>query len=136
MRSKLLILVVSITLGGCIFAGASSFFFTQVFWELCDDLAYRDLVVSGLGRATFAAGAIAGLLAGCGLLLSRERRIRRAILVGSLAGLLAAAAMFGFCCSIAAQVPITMVSLCWAFRPWWRAQNWILALLALLFMAP
>jgi len=56
--------------------------------------------------------------------------LKRAIGIALLAGLLAAVGAFGVCIWISTDRPATDTSLTWAFRPWYRLNNWLISALA------
>ncbi len=135
LRRNALVLLTSLLLGGGIFAAATRLLFRQVLWGLCEDVAYRDRLLADLGSVTIAAGAVVGLLVGCIIIGVRlESPVRIAIGASAAAGLVGAAVVFSFCCAMAATVPISPVSLTWAYRPWWRPSNWLFALFGFLFV--
>jgi hypothetical protein len=57
-------------------------------------------------------------------------RFGKAAKVGAAAGFASAVLTMMACAWIASEDPVTPVSLCLSFRPWWRASNWLLACLA------
>jgi hypothetical protein len=61
-------------------------------------------------------------------------RYRKAVIQASLAGLWCAALAFLVCYWMAGQPAVTPVSVCYSFRPWWRASNWLFAALAFAFV--
>jgi len=60
-------------------------------------------------------------------------KVRKAVRFGLLSGTLAGVLTFLACYWVASQPAVTVVSLCWVCRPWWRLSNWIAALFAFLF---
>ena len=135
LQRNVVILLASALLGGGLFAGMNWLLLTQVFWGLCDDVAYRDRLLADIGSVTIAVGAVVWFLVGCIIIGVRlESPVRIAIGASAAAGLVGAAVGFSFCCAMAATVPISPVSLTWAYRPWWHPSNWFLALLGFLFV--
>ncbi len=51
--------------------------------------------------------------------------LRRGVVVGLIAGLLAAVSVFGLCFWMSTLPPLWDGDLTWAFRPWWRLDNWL-----------
>ncbi len=61
--------------------------------------------------------------------------LKKGVGVGLIAGLVAAALVFGLCFWASTWPAATEASLTWAYRPWWRTSNWLTALAAFLFVA-
>jgi hypothetical protein len=113
----------------------SLFLFTRVFYEMCDDARYRDEVLRGLGALTGAVGLAVGLVVGLWIVAMRRSGLEAVrVLVCSSSALCAGCTVFAFNCVMASQIPISMVSLCFAYRPWWRASNWVTSVFAALFI--
>ena len=60
---------------------------------------------------------------------------KNGFVVGLVAGLIAAALLFGLCLCASTWPAATDVSLTWSFRPWWRRSNWFAALAAFIVVA-
>ena len=61
--------------------------------------------------------------------------LRTGVKVGLAAGICAGLLTFLVCYWEASQPAVTLVSLCYSFRPWWRVSNWVSAFVAFLFVA-
>jgi ABC-type antimicrobial peptide transport system permease subunit len=60
--------------------------------------------------------------------------LKKGLVVGVVAGFIAATLVFSVCCWGATLPAISEVSLTWAVRPWWRPSNWLVALYAFAFV--
>jgi hypothetical protein len=56
----------------------------------------------------------------------------KGVVVGLVAGFVAAMLVFGLCFWTSTLEAVTPVSLSMSFRPWWRESNWLAALVAFL----
>jgi len=65
--------------------------------------------------------------------MRRNENISRALFIGSLAGLLFFMALFSIFFAIASMRPMSTVSLCYCFRPWYRPASIIFPLAPALF---
>jgi hypothetical protein len=61
--------------------------------------------------------------------------LRTGAKVGLAGGICAGGLMFLACYWMASLPAVTAVSLCYAFRPWWRVSNWGIAFVAFLLAA-
>jgi hypothetical protein len=65
------------------------------------------------------------------------RRVKRGMKWGLITGAAVGLGVFFFCILISQSDPISPVSLCYAFRPWWRLNTWIcVGLTFLIFFFP
>ena len=55
---------------------------------------------------------------------------KKGVVVGLVAGFVAAVLVFGLCVWASTWPAVTDVSLTWSFRPWWRESNWLFPLAA------
>jgi cell division protein FtsX len=59
---------------------------------------------------------------------------KKGMMVGLIAGLVAAVLTFALCVWESTETPATEVSLTWSFRPWWRESNWMFTIAAFFFV--
>ena len=60
--------------------------------------------------------------------------LRKGLVVGLIAGLVAAVSVFGLCFWCSTLTPLWDGDLTWAFRPWWRLDNWLSSLAVFAFV--
>ena len=60
--------------------------------------------------------------------------LKKGLVVGVIAGFVAAVVVFGLCVWASTWPAFSDVSLTWSFRPWWRESNWLFAAAAFVFV--
>ena len=61
--------------------------------------------------------------------------LKKGVVVGLIVGLVAGALVFGLFFWASTWPAFDEVSVTWAFRPWWRASNWLATVAAFVFFA-
>jgi hypothetical protein len=61
--------------------------------------------------------------------------LKRAVVIGAVGGFIAAVIVFSVCVWVSSLQAATEVSLSLAFRPWWRASNWVAGAVAFVIAA-
>jgi len=62
--------------------------------------------------------------------ISPYPNLKKEIVVGLIAGMIAAVLVFALCVWESTQPAATYTSLTWACRPWWRSSNWLVSIAA------
>ena len=91
---------------------------------------FYELYITGFAITMIGVGIVYALMFSWAIYLFRKNEgIRNAILIGGVFGLISFLSGMTFVFMLAAGPAVSDISLCWAFRPWWRSSNWVFALI-------
>lgn len=101
---------------------------TSAFVELNQEITidfysfyYQDFIVTML----LLGGATTAIIVRLSFFTKWNLKIRSSIFFGGLTGVIIFISIFNFVFNMAAGPDVTMVSLCYGVRPWYKIQNWI-----------
>ena len=121
--------VIAVT-GGCIAAGSTSGILSVTLGRASciSPEFYEQFFADFLTTVAVFSGVCGLVIAFIGGAPRPQSPVRRALLNAGLISLFIFVTTFSLTFLIAAMPPVTRVSACFAFRPWWRLRNWIFSI--------